>query len=63
MASYRADYYNGYRFFKEQEITTLAYTKSGATKYAWSNVITFAGASTCIASMAALVVGTSALMF
>lgn len=63
MASYRADYYNGYRFFKGQEINTLAYTKNGATKYAWGNVLTFAGASVNLASMAALVVGTSALMF
>lgn len=63
MAAYRADYTNGYRFFKGEEIQTLAYIKSGATKYAWGNVITFSGASTYLASVAALVSGTCLLLF
>jgi hypothetical protein len=63
MAAYRADYTNGYRFYKGEEIQTLAYIKSGANKYAWGNVITFAGATTYFASAAALVSGACLLMF
>lgn len=57
MASPNADFVNGFRFFKGQQVMT-AYTEFSNSVYAiYGNPVTFSGAFTTVATTAGLVAG------
>ena len=59
-ASYKADYTNGYRFFKGQEISTVIAANGGTGAEVisvWGNVITLTGSIALMTTTGALVTG------
>ena len=65
-ASYKADYTNGYRFFKGQEISTVIAANGGTGAEVisvWGNVITLTGSIALMTTTGALVTGTLFSLF
>ena len=66
-ASYKADYTNGYRFFKGQEISTVIAASAGfgGTEVisVWGNVITLTGSIALMTTTGALVTGSLFSLF
>lgn len=65
-ASYKADYTNGYRFFKGQEISTVIAANGGTGAEVisvWGNVITLTGSIALMTTTGALVTGSLFSLF
>ena len=65
-ASYKADYTNGYRFFKGQEISTVIAANGGTGAEVisvWGNVITLTGSIALMTTTGAFVTGSLFSLF